>query len=549
MEEKGTLLEEIYNKKGKELLTHVHSLFEDTATIQAKILAEILSLARNTELGQKYDFNSIKNFQDYQYRVPLSEWETYEKSIPRLLRGEENIFFPGRTEYFIMTSGTTGRNKYIPESKLGALAKKTVTNIRRYPLLNYLGLKDLTKLGHVLALSSSGVCQMSEGGIPIGFASGITREQTENALKKLDAYPPEIASLEDINTVNYLIMRFALMWSDMVAIIGNNAGRLKALVDFALEHAEELIDDIEHGTVLSSLSLADDLREKLSGKLKPAPERAAELKKLLKAGRFIPRYYWPNLKLGSFWLTGTVGEYVKEIKHLLPEELVYCSAGYGASEAKITLPLKLGESSGVLSTFTAFYEFIPENSTEILLAHQLKLNQVYEIVLTTYSGLYRYRIGDLVRVTGFAGDAPLLDFVSKNKEVANISNEKVYGSVLNHVLHKTAEEMGYCLQMAQILPDLSSKRYRCFLEFAEADDLATAEYAALAEEKLQQTALGYQRRRKDGTLGAVEVCLMKKGWQEELYKNRLKPGVSISQIKLPVIINEEPKADWKEKRQ
>ena len=73
-------------------------------------------------------------------------------------------------------------------------------------------------------------------------------------------------------------------------------------------------------------------------------------------------------------------------------------------------------------------------------------------------------------------------------------------------------------------------------------------FFAIAEEKLQQTALGYQRRRKDGTLGAVEVCLMKKGWQEELYRNRLKPRVSISQIKLPVIINEEPKADWKEKR-
>ncbi|KAI9088963.1 hypothetical protein K1719_029242 [Acacia pycnantha] len=35
----------------------------------------------------------------------------------------------------------------------------------------------------------------------------------------------------------------------------------------------------------------------------------------------------------------------------------------------------------------------------------------YELVVTTYSGLYRYRVGDILRVAGFKNKAPQFNFV------------------------------------------------------------------------------------------------------------------------------------------
>ena len=50
----------------------------------------------------------------------------------------------------------------------------------------------------------------------------------------------------------------------------------------------------------------------------------------------------------------------------------------------------------------------------------------YYIIVTTPSGLYRYFINDVVRVTGFLHAAPLLKFMQKGKGVTNITGEKLY---------------------------------------------------------------------------------------------------------------------------
>ena len=55
---------------------------------------------------------------------------------------------------------------------------------------------------------------------------------------------------------------------------------------------------------------------------------------------------------------------------------------------------------------TVFYEFIPVNeydkpSPKTYCIHELKINECYEIMITNYAGLYRYRLGDVIKVLGF----------------------------------------------------------------------------------------------------------------------------------------------------
>ena len=45
------------------------------------------------------------------------------------------------------------------------------------------------------------------------------------------------------------------------------------------------------------------------------------------------------------------------------------------------------------------------------LLFKVERGQVYELVITNVSGLYRYRLGDVIKVTGFHEQAPNIQFL------------------------------------------------------------------------------------------------------------------------------------------
>src|SRR5205814_2963018 len=76
------------------------------------------------------------------------------------------------------------------------------------------------------------------------------------------------------------------------------------------------------------------------------------------------------------------------------------------------------------------FEFIPEEEADrpdptVLSAHEVQEGKTYFIVPTTAFGLYRYHISDLVRVTGFYNQTPLVEFLSKGAHFANLTGEKL----------------------------------------------------------------------------------------------------------------------------
>jgi hypothetical protein len=42
---------------------------------------------------------------------------------------------------------------------------------------------------------------------------------------------------------------------------------------------------------------------------------------------------------------------------------------------------------------------------------QAQKDKIYEVVITNSSGLYRYRMGDMIRVVGFHNKAPIVEFM------------------------------------------------------------------------------------------------------------------------------------------
>ena len=274
----------------------------------------------------------------FRERIPILSWKDFEPYSDRLVRGEKDLLFPGKAQFFTLTSGTSGKEKYIPDSSMSAVVRKLIL---RYRMAQYL--KEVPDLltGKFLPLTNAPQMSYTSAGIPCGTASGLTLGQA--TLDRFLAYPMCILQNKDPESRDYLLMRFAIEQERIFSIAGNNAGRLTGLIALAKRYWQDIIRDIELGRIEGACSVDADVEEELRKYLRPNPERAERLRQLAReADDFIPKVYWPELRLALFWLSSSVGSYVEEVKPLLPSATKYMDVGYGSSEAKFNIPMRAG---------------------------------------------------------------------------------------------------------------------------------------------------------------------------------------------------------------
>ena len=512
-------------------------LVSDCKSTQELVLMEMIAANKDTEFGKKHNFENIKSVEDYRKNVPLSDWEDYADYAKRMENGEENVTFPGKATYFYRTSGTTAAYKYIPESEREAMSRKAISRARNTEIFLMASLKSANR---IFAFFNKSSTAKTPAGIACGTASGRSSELANQELIKHLTFVPQIVNEFEGEQLLYVMLRCSLVYSDVTSIIGNNALMVKNLVEFAIKNAEDLIEDIRNGSCKYEMS--DELKGMLKEALTPNPARADELLALYKEGHFTPRYYWKYLMAAGFWLGGSVGVYVNDVRPLLPATTRYFDVGYGSSETKINIPTKPETPAAPLATFCSFYEFIPEEGGEPLMAHELEAGKNYEIILTTNAGLYRYRLKDLIHVESFTGTTPDIYFVSKITDVANLAQEKIPGSMLSEAVRDTTNELGFEHVMTQVYPDSTSTNYVICTELKnKPDDID--EFTANLDEGLRKRLQQYDIYRGK-LLKECSVKLMKEGWSEYLMKKYAKGNATVAQVKVPVVINEMPDDEW-----
>ena len=513
--------------------------------IQENVLMDILENNASSELALKWDFASIKNSRDFSENVPVCEWEDFEPYAQKCREGKKNVMFPGEPELFIITSGTTGDSKLIPESKDSISIKRNISNLR-FEAIREIRNNVFDK--KILPVTNNGEFGKTEHGVPYGSASGVTlNTASEQWLKKL-AFPIEIMKVIDPDSLDFLRMRFALE-HDVSIIIGNNAARIKHLFELVENRFSDIVDAIEEG-VVGNIDIPNDIEGILNSYLKPDKKRAAELRKLLNYKKITPDLYWRGLSVISCWLAGSVGRYSSDLKKYLPDSICLWDCGYGATESKFNIPLRPSDPSGPLTVHSAYYEFIDtDNPDRILKAHQLEKNKIYEILCTTYSGLFRYRMHDLITVTGFSGKTPEIKFESKSGDVINICGEKISAfvlidAVLNSIKDTGIETEGWC-----VAPDFENKKYLFYIEPVDcsrcnkADALMFAE--AVQKHLCANDILPYGLFCRQNLLSPAAVRFMKKGWIKA-WMNELhnKKGLGVEQIKLPICVKTLPLPEY-----
>jgi GH3 auxin-responsive promoter len=295
------------------------------------------------------------------------------------------------------------------------------------------------------------------------------------------------------------------------------------------------------------LNLPDTIRASLMPYVKRNLRRSQQLDRIAeKNGELWPRDAWPpdRMLLGT-WTGGSVGPYLRQLEHYYGETYVR-DLGLVASEGRMTIPLVDGVPSGVLDVTTHFFEFIPEAEGEsanptVLGAHELEDGKHYYILLTTAAGLYRYHIHDLVRVAGFHGKTPLLEFLGKGKHFASLTGEKLSEYQVTRALADNALRLGLPLPVYTLAPIWSDEQpyYGIFVERDLWDDANAQSVVSSVDAALSTVNDEYRGKRSSGRLGPIRVFWLPPGTWATWDQARLaKTGGPPEQYKHPCLIGD-----------
>ena len=409
---------------------------KDPKAVQEATLLDICARAKDTEFGREHDFCGIRSAEDFRVRVPVTGFDDYRGAIERMKRGEGDILFTGPASYFAVTSGTTGEAKFIPDSPTGEQVKDLVVRYRRQETGRLIaqGAPDTRFEGaKAFVIVNSGTYSMTEGGIPAGAASGRTAAQSKQS--PLIIVPAYLFDSVDVSTesMNYVDVLMSVANRDVVGAILNNVAHFHTLWSQFTDEPAPYISDIRNGTI--SCDLSPESRCELEAAWKADPERADELEALVASPDGLTvEGVWPRFGYVRCWLAGSVGRFAEEFRGLFPERTLWLDWGYGASEGKFNIPCMPGSPAGYPAVFGYYFEFLRPGEEVPLTLEETCAGERYELVVTSYSGLYRYNIHDLVEIGQTADGAKTMHFVCKTSDKVTIAGHTLFsGDVIDLV--------------------------------------------------------------------------------------------------------------------
>ncbi|AFZ18351.1 GH3 auxin-responsive promoter-binding protein [Allocoleopsis franciscana PCC 7113] len=245
---------------------------------------------------------------------------------------------------------------------------------------------------------------------------------------------------------------------------------------------------------------------------------------------------WPELKLISCWDSACAADPAQVLRDLFPGVMVQ-GKGLLATEAPITIPL-IAAQGCVPVLDEVFFEFEDE-SGKIYLLQDLQIGQEYNIILSQKGGLYRYRIGDRVRVTHYYLNTPCLEFLGRDRSISDLVGEKLHEEFVSLALKQLALE-GTSFQC--LVPATTPEaHYILLLDKVNAPTSAIARRAvpkAIAQqlEQFLNQSPHYRHARLLGQLSPVQV-LVSQQIPEILTSQRIASGKKWGDIKHSLLCN------------
>lgn len=460
-----------------------------------------------------------------------------------MANGENNILVNSAIDYFGHTSGTTGKQKLIPVTKKGRIiASKYMALL--IPKFSYNNFKSNYTYGKGLLITDLVMTSYTKGGIPICSATSGGMKSIQPLLKLMYTSPIEVMEIKDKEASQYLHLLFALKERKLMYISAVFISNILDILRYLMENYRLLIKDIRCGSINNNLKIDNTTQKKLNSLLNPDASRADFLEKEFKKGfEGICKRIWPDLSYIATVTGANFSIYDDKVNYYTDYIPIYSTA-YAATEGMIGINPCATKISYVVIPDTIFYEFIPvshcsENNPKTYFIDQLKVGECYEIVLTNYAGLYRYRLGDVVKVLGYYNNSPEIEFLYRRNQLLNMVSEKTTEEHLTTSIKSSMKKLNLTLIDYTTIADnsISPGRYVFYLELKDIPSLSLKNcIQKTLDSELKKANLAYERFRNKGKLDNIKVIIVKPKTfsriKESLYNN----GISKNQIKIPRVI-------------
>ncbi len=365
---------------------------------QQGLLQRLLAANRSSAYGRLHGFAEIDGLRSFRERVPLVTYEDLAPFLERLKLGEQGVLTCERVRLLEPTGGSSGPEKLIPYTRTLQEEFRRALNpwlddlFRAHPGVR--GGRSYWQVTPHLAPR-----RRTPGGIPVGFEDDSEYlGRLGGALLDALMVRPAICPGMDAEAFYTETLRALLAAEDLRLVSLWNPSLFLRLLDFLDRQPERVLDRL-------------------------SPRRRQALRQ-----RVLERDHaglWPSLAVVSCWTDGLAGPDAEALRTRFPQAVLQ-PKGLLATEAVVTIPLTeaLEQGGGMVPAWRShFLEFLDGHGSTLLL-HELEAGRVYEVVVTTGGGLYRYRLGDRVRVTGFWRELPLLRFEGRDR-VVDLYGEKL----------------------------------------------------------------------------------------------------------------------------
>jgi hypothetical protein len=171
---------------------------------------------------------------------------------------------------------------------------------------------------------------------------------------------------------------------------------------------------------------------------------------------------------------------------------------------------------------------------------EIEVGKEYELVVTNFSGLYRYQIEDVVRVTGYYNKTPKVEFLYRNNLAMNIANEKTTTQMVDWAAAETQKKAGIAFKGYSFYADTSVDPVRYMLLAEPEEDIPDEripEIEAILDEYLSESNEKYFKYRRWGMLAAPKFNVLKKDTYADYREHLKKQGKILNQVKPVTVIN------------
>ncbi|RMZ61016.1 hypothetical protein D1632_03340 [Chryseobacterium nematophagum] len=467
---------------------------KNAAKNQEEVLLSLVDTAKKTLFGREHDFENIHTIQEFQEKVPVSDYEDIKPYIERVKKGQANILWIETPEYFAKTSGTTSGSKYIPISKEGMPYQ---IKGAQSALFHYIAAKDNADFvkGKMIFLQGSPTLDEIYG-IKTGRLSGIVAHHIPSYLQKNRLPSWETNIIDDWETK----------------------------IDKIIEETEN-----ENMTLISGIP----------------PWLIMYFEKLVEKHNKKIKQIFPHLQL---IITGGVNyePYRDKMEELLGGKVDIIQT-FPASEGFFAFQDDYTKEGLLLLTHHGiFYEFIPleeygKPHAKRLTLKDIELNKDYALILTTNSGLWAYSIGDVVR---FIDKNPHRILVSgRTKHFTSAFGEHVIAYEIEEAMKATLVKHPAQITEFHLAPQVNPyeglPHHEWFIEF-EKEPENLENFRDELDRQLRKRNTYYDDLISGNILEKLHITTLKKTAFHEYAKSQGKLG---GQNKIPRLANDRKIAD------